>query len=76
MTIGAYAMVGMGAVVTTDVPAHALVFGNPARLRGWVCVCGRPLPSETPDALLPCGRCGRRYGWSDGADGRMVHCHD
>jgi UDP-2-acetamido-3-amino-2,3-dideoxy-glucuronate N-acetyltransferase len=74
--VGAYAMVGMGAVVTADVPAHALVVGNPARIRGWVCICGRPLPDETLDELLPCGRCGRRYGWSDGADGRMVHCRD
>jgi acetyltransferase-like isoleucine patch superfamily enzyme len=74
--VGPYAMVGMGAVVITDVPAHALVVGNPARLRGWVCICGRPLPSDVPDTLLPCGHCGRRYGWSDGADGRMVHCRD
>ena len=74
--VGTFAMVGMGAVVTTDVPAHALVMGNPARIRGWVCICGRPLPSETPDALLPCGRCGRRYGWSEGAGGGMVHCRD
>jgi UDP-2-acetamido-3-amino-2,3-dideoxy-glucuronate N-acetyltransferase len=76
VSIGSYAMVGMGAVVTADVPAHALVVGNPARIRGWVCICGRPLPSHAPDALLPCGNCGRRYGWSDGADGPMVHCRD
>jgi len=76
VVVGTYAMVGMGAVVTVDVPAHALVVGNPARIRGWVCICGRPLPGETPDELLTCGRCGRRYGWSDGADGGMVHCRD
>ena len=72
VTIGAYAMVGMGAVVTTDVPAHGLVIGNPARLRGWVCVCGRPLPSD--DAGRVCcpagtvagataGRTERTAGW-------------
>ena len=59
LTIGPHALVGMGAVVTRDVPAHALVFGNPARRRGWVCFCGatvrtkpracrhRPSPSAT-----------------------------
>jgi UDP-2-acetamido-3-amino-2,3-dideoxy-glucuronate N-acetyltransferase len=43
ITIGAYATVGAGAVVTKDVPDHGLVLGNPARLRGFVCKCGRPL---------------------------------
>jgi UDP-2-acetamido-3-amino-2,3-dideoxy-glucuronate N-acetyltransferase len=76
VTIGPYAMVGMGAVVTTDVPTHALVVGNPARIRGWVCTCGWPLPSDAPGALLPCGQCGRRFGWSEGPEGRMVHCRD
>src|SRR5678815_3512835 len=36
ISIGTYAMTGMGAVVTKDVPAHALVYGNPARIMGWV----------------------------------------
>jgi UDP-2-acetamido-3-amino-2,3-dideoxy-glucuronate N-acetyltransferase len=40
VTIGRYAMVGMGAIVTRDVPDHALVYGNPLRRRGWVCFCG------------------------------------
>jgi acetyltransferase-like isoleucine patch superfamily enzyme len=56
LTIGAYAMVGMGSVVTADVPPHALVFGNPARVRGWVCVCGQP---RDPEAERGCARCGR-----------------
>lgn len=43
ITIGRYATVGAGAVVTKDVPDHGLVLGNPARLRGFVCTCGRPL---------------------------------
>jgi UDP-2-acetamido-3-amino-2,3-dideoxy-glucuronate N-acetyltransferase len=40
ITINEWAMVGSGSVVTRDVPAHGLVFGNPARLHGFVCTCG------------------------------------
>jgi acetyltransferase-like isoleucine patch superfamily enzyme len=58
--IGPYAMVGMGAVVVADVPAHGLVHGNPARLRGHVCACGQPL-AALAEAAFRCGRCGRRY---------------
>ncbi len=43
ITIGKFAMVGAGATVTKDVPPHALVVGNPAYLKGWVCQCGQPL---------------------------------
>lgn len=43
VTIGRWALVGAGSVVTRNVPDHALVYGNPARLRGWVCLCGRRL---------------------------------
>ncbi len=43
VTIGKYAFVGAGAVVTKDVPDHALVMGNPARQTGWVCECGEKL---------------------------------
>ena len=58
LTIGAYAMVGMGSVVTSDVPPHGLVFGNPARLRGTVCMCGEPR-GDREEAAGPCKRCGR-----------------
>ena len=67
LEIGAYAMVGMGAVVTADVPPYALVFGSPARVRGWVCVCGTPLVRGREAEVLVeveprrCARCGRRY---------------
>ena len=40
VTIGRWAMVGMGSVVTKDVPDHVLVYGNPLRRAGWVCFCG------------------------------------
>lgn len=57
--IGRYAMVGAGSVVTRDVPAHGLVAGNPARLKGFVCACGRRLAAPTdrppPSASCACG---------------------
>ncbi len=56
--IGTFAFVACGAVVTRDVPAHALVVGVPARVEGWVCFCGRPLACL--DTALPeqCSHCG------------------
>ncbi|HSQ00660.1 MAG TPA: acyltransferase [Candidatus Dormibacteraeota bacterium] len=58
LDIGPYAMIGMGAVVVRDVPAHGLVYGNPARLRGYVCVCGARLADDqaAPEVWL-CGHC-------------------
>lgn len=54
--IGKWAMIGSGAVVTCNVPAHALMLGVPARQCGWVCECGAVLPEG-----LECSDCGRRY---------------
>ncbi len=43
VSIGKYALVGAGSVVTKDVPDHAMMYGNPAKLHGFVCECGRPV---------------------------------
>jgi acetyltransferase-like isoleucine patch superfamily enzyme len=60
VTIGEWAMVGAGSVVTANVPAHAIVRGNPARVAGWACVCGLPLRiSEARE--WHCERCGRSF---------------
>ncbi|OCC15872.1 2,3,4,5-tetrahydropyridine-2,6-dicarboxylate N-acetyltransferase [Dissulfuribacter thermophilus] len=56
ITIGEYAFIGAGSVVTKDVPPHALVVGNPARQIGWVCKCGNRL-----DKKGECKSCGIKY---------------
>jgi len=59
--IGSYAFVGGGAVVTQDVPDFGLVYGNPARLAGYVCYCAKSLPIHIQqDGLVSC-ECGRSY---------------
>ena len=57
--IGRYAFVGAGAVVTKPVPDYAVVLGNPARVRGYVCECCQPLAGK--GAVLTCKKCGLRY---------------
>lgn len=71
--VGRFATVGAGAVVTRDVPDHALVAGNPARLLGWVCACGHRL-ADTSGHPVPgdhsgpatCPSCGLRYAVASG----------
>jgi len=58
-TIGAFAFVGAGAVVTKNVPSHALVVGVPARHTGWACRCGEKLAFRGAQAR--CGQCGRGF---------------
>ncbi|MCZ6802242.1 MAG: DapH/DapD/GlmU-related protein, partial [Nitrospirae bacterium] len=56
VTIGDFAFVGAGSVVTKDVPAYALVVGSPARIVGWVCACGMKLVWENDSATCSCGK--------------------
>jgi len=56
IAIGEYALIGAGSVVTKDVPAYAIVAGNPARFCGYACSCGRKL-----DGGLHCGYCRKEY---------------
>jgi UDP-2-acetamido-3-amino-2,3-dideoxy-glucuronate N-acetyltransferase len=58
-TIGRYAFVAAGAVVTRDVPDHGLVMGAPARIDGWMCRCGTRLSFAEESAA--CVACGEKY---------------
>lgn len=69
-TIGRYAFIGAGTVVTADVPDFALMVGNPARQRGWVCVCGNRLTFNNERAACP--SCGFEYSLESGS---VVHEH-
>ncbi len=63
VTLGQYAFVGAGSVVTRDVPDYALVHGNPARVRGWMCQCGVKLSfkSDGDEERAICNDCGTKY---------------
>ena len=57
--IGKYAFVGAGSVVTRDVPDYAVVYGNPARVKGYMCECGEMLNWTNNHAVCP--KCSKRY---------------
>ncbi len=63
VTIGCYAFVGAGSVVTRDVPDFALIYGNPARIRAWMCACGVKLGLgvNTAHETSRCQACGKDY---------------
>ncbi|MEI7554287.1 acyltransferase [Candidatus Chlorohelix sp.] len=59
--IGTFALVAAGATVTADVPDHCLVMGTPARVRGYVCRCGRPLTLSQKEVSWFCQNCRESY---------------
>lgn len=63
VTLGRFSFVGAGAVVSSDVPDYALVYGNPARIRGWMCRCGIKLrlSADVGDGEVRCNSCKAAY---------------
>ena len=75
--IGEYAMVGGGAVVTKDVPANGMVYGNPARLKGFVCKCGKTLDEKEKKGsfvVMECRKCSESYKIGIGDYDKMEKC--
>lgn len=69
LNLGEFCMVGMGAVVTRDVPPHALVLGSPAGVHGYLCCCGGRLGLQVEPAegdAAGCQSCGRGHWFADG----------
>lgn len=69
--IGNYAFVGAGTVVSKNVPNYGLVYGNPGRLEGWVCICGEKLIFENECAV--CESCGIQYRNENGVVSEIKH---
>lgn len=59
ITVNEYAFIGAGTVIIRDVPAYALMVGNPARQIAWMCNCGVKLLGKGPE--FTCSACGRKY---------------
>jgi len=62
-TLGCYSFIGAGAVVTKDVPDYAVVYGNPSRIKGWICQCGIQLrfSGNNDNETAICKNCGDVY---------------
>jgi UDP-2-acetamido-3-amino-2,3-dideoxy-glucuronate N-acetyltransferase len=73
VTIGEHALIGAGSVVTRDVPSYALLYGNPAKVRGWACECGIKLEFRDGGRAecAECRECGKHYSLADGKVERM-----
>jgi UDP-2-acetamido-3-amino-2,3-dideoxy-glucuronate N-acetyltransferase len=69
--IGSHAFVGAGATVSKDVPDYALVYGNPAKIQGWVCECGVKL-AFSANGLAKCSGCGKSYKKQETKSGTIV----
>jgi UDP-2-acetamido-3-amino-2,3-dideoxy-glucuronate N-acetyltransferase len=69
ITIGTYAFIAAGAVVTKDIPDFALVKGNPARFHAWVCECGEKIGFLRDEGSTVCSACGKKYSLA----GTAVH---
>jgi len=64
VTIGEYALIGAGSVVTEDIPSHAVAYGNPAEVKGFACKCGKKLEEEEKKqefVLMKCPICDEKY---------------
>ncbi|MEW6003593.1 MAG: DapH/DapD/GlmU-related protein, partial [Nitrospirota bacterium] len=75
LEIGEYSMIGMGSVVTRDVAPFHLVYGNPAKYKGFVCICGEPMIKISNEMAIDivrsnanyrvsCSKCNRQYSFS------------
>jgi UDP-2-acetamido-3-amino-2,3-dideoxy-glucuronate N-acetyltransferase len=69
--IGRYSFIGAGSVVTKDIPDHALAYGNPARIKGWVCECGEKLEFGKANKAK-CSKCGKEYIKKESGDKAKV----
>lgn len=61
ITLGRFSLIGAGSVVTKDIPDHGLAYGNPAKLRGYVCFCGQKL--ENINSKYVCSKCNKEFSF-------------
>ena len=69
-TIGEYAFIGAGAVITKDIPPYTIWLGNPAKMAGYVCACAKRLPTPQVNSTSKCD-CGKSYKF----DGENISPH-
>lgn len=71
LVLGSFSMIGMGSVVTKNIPSYALAVGNPAKIIGYVCICGPRL--EINENPIFCHQCQRKYAWNEKGE---LFCHE